>query len=145
MVRAAVSELSRDLASLKIDREPKAGGRGRVPSWLIWVVLAGGVVALAWFVGYPKLQDAINVKSVETGTVAMVSPAQGQVQLTATGYVVAQIYAKVAAKVPGRIAEIMVEEGDVIAEGQPVARLEDIDQKSALQAARARTAWSALF
>lgn len=140
MVRAAVSELSRDLASLKIDREPKAGGRGGVPSWLIWVALAGGVVALAWFVGYPRLQDALYTKTVETGTVQMVSPAQGHVQLTATGYVVAQVYAKVASKVPGRIAEIMVEEGDLIKEGQPVARLEDIDQKSALQAARARTA-----
>jgi HlyD family secretion protein len=141
MVRPAVSELSRDLASLKIDREPKAGGRGGgVPSWLIWVLLAGGVVALGWFVGYPRLQDALNTKTVETGTVQMVSPSQGQVQLTATGYVVAEIYAKVAAKVPGRIAEIMVEEGDVITKGQPVARLEDVDQRSALSAARARTA-----
>lgn len=141
MVRPAVSELSRDLASLKIDREPKAGGRGGgVPSWLIWVVLAGGVVALAYFVGYPKLQDALHTKTVETGTVQMISPAQGQVQLTATGYVVAEVSAKVAAKVPGRIAEIMVEEGDVITKGQPVARLEDVDQKSALQAARSRTA-----
>jgi RND family efflux transporter MFP subunit len=140
MVRPAVSELSRDLASLKIDREPKAKGGGGIPSWVIWVVLAGGVVALGWFVGYPRLQDALYTKTVETGTVQMVSPAQGQVQLTATGYVVAQVYAKVAAKVPGRVAEIMVEEGDSIAQGQPVARLEDVDQKSALQAARARTA-----
>ncbi len=141
MVRTVVSsELSRDLASLKIDREPKAGGRGGVPSWLIWVVLAAGVVAAIYFIAYPRLQAALNTATVETGTVQMVSPAQGQVQLTSTGYVVALTSAKVAAKVPGRIAELFVEEGDLIAQGQKVARLEDVDQRSALSAARARTA-----
>jgi RND family efflux transporter MFP subunit len=68
----------------------------------------------------------------------MLSPAQAQVQLTATGYVVAQVYAKVAAKVPGRIAEIFVEEGDKVEKDQKVARLEDVDFKSGLAASKAR-------
>jgi RND family efflux transporter MFP subunit len=53
---------------------------------------------------------------------------------------VALVYAKVAAKVPGRIAEIFVEEGDTIEKGAKVARLEDVDFKSALATSRAHAA-----
>ncbi len=140
MVRVAVTQLSSDLASLKIDREPKAGPRRSVPGWLVWTVIAVAVGALGWLVAYPKLQGLLDTTEVRTGTVQLVSPAQAQVQLTSTGYVVAMVTAKVAAKVPGRIAEIFVVEGQIIAHGDKIARLEDVDQKSALAAARARTA-----
>src|SRR5439155_22686351 len=70
----------------------------------------------------------------------LVSPAQSGVQLTASGYVVALVYAKVASKVPGRIAEIFVEEGQTIDKGAKVARLEDVDFKSALATSRAHGA-----
>jgi len=90
---------------------------------------------------YPKLQGGLfSQAEVKTDQVMMVSPSQGQIQLTATGYVVAEVYAKVAAKVPGRIAEIFVEEGQQVEKGKPVARLEDVDFKSALAATRAKGA-----
>lgn len=135
-----MSQLSSDLAALKIDREPAAPGRRSFPSWLLWLLVVGVIGLVGYFVAYPKLQDVLHTTKVATGEVQLISPAQAQVQLTSTGYVVALINAKVAAKVPGRIAEIYVEEGQIIAKGAKVARLEDIDQKSALAASRARAA-----
>ena len=94
--------------------------------------------ALVGFLGFSKVRDALAIAEVRTGEIALVSPAQAQVQLTATGYVVALVYAKVASKVPGRIAEIFVEEGQTIEKGARVARLEDVDFKTQLATARAR-------
>src|SRR5687768_7674505 len=94
-------QLSQDLASLKIDRSART--QRSVPGWAIWLVVLGGLGALGWFVAYPMIQDALNKTEVRTGEITLVSPAQAQVQLTATGYVVAQTTAKVGAKVNGRI------------------------------------------
>lgn len=136
-----MSQLSSDLASLKIDREPKAPGRrGGFPSWLLWVLVIAVIAGVGYAVAYPRLQAALSTTTVRTGEVQIISPAQGSVTITSTGYVVAEVYAKVAAKVAGRIAEIYVEEGQQIEKGARVARLEDIDQKSALAASRARAA-----
>jgi len=127
-------QLSQDLASLKIDRgAAPRGGLSRIVIPLVVIAAIAGVVLL---VVYPKVKSSLTTPEVKIGEVTLVSPAQAQVQLTATGYVVALVYAKVAAKVPGRIAEIFVEEGQTIQQGAKVARLEDIDFKSALAASR---------
>lgn len=140
MVGPAVSDqLSQDLASLKIDRSPKRPRRS-VTGTLLILALIAGVGAVVYFVAVPRLKSALTTQELKTGEISIVSPAQGQVTLTATGYVVALVSAKVAAKVPGRIAEIYVAEGEVIAQGDKVARLEDIDHKSAISSARARAA-----
>jgi HlyD family secretion protein len=132
-------QLSHDLASLRIDR-------GAPPARRVWPRLAAGLVVLAVLVGagyafgYRKLRSTLATPEVKLGEVALVSPVQSQVQLTATGYVVALVYAKVASKVPGRIAEIFVEEGQTIEKGSRVARLEDVDFKTQLATSRARAA-----
>jgi HlyD family secretion protein len=132
-------QLSQDLASLKIDRG--APPRGRFTRVVVVVVLVlAGLAGLGFFVVVPKVRASLFTTEVEIGEITLVSPAQSQVQLTATGYVVALVYAKVAAKVPGRIAEIFVEEGQTIEKGAKVARLEDVDFKSALATSRARAA-----
>ena len=134
----STDQLSNDLASLRIDRKTKPPRT--FPSWVVWVGVAAAVVAVIYFVFYPKLRAVMFKSTVETGEVTLVSPAQGQVQLTTSGYVVAQVYAKVGAKVPGRIAQIFVEEGQTIERGAKVARLEDVDFKSELASAQARAA-----
>jgi RND family efflux transporter MFP subunit len=131
-------QLSRDLASLKIDRSAKPPGPGR--AIVLWLAALAGAAALVYFIAVPKIRDKLVTKEVRTGEISMVSPTQAQVQVTATGYVVAEVAAKVAAKVPGRIAEIFVKEGERVEQGQKVARLEDVDGRSGLAAARARTA-----
>ena len=131
-------QLSHDLASLKIDRgAPPASRWPRLAAGLLVLV---GVVVAGYAFGYRRLRSSLATPEVRTGEIALVSPVQSQVQLTATGYVVALIYAKVASKVPGRIAEIFVEEGQTIEKGSRVARLEDIDFKTQLASARARSA-----
>jgi len=131
-------QLSQDLASLKIDRTPKRRGRGL--GFVVTLLILGGVGAVGYLVVYPRVVSALTTPTLATGEIALVSPAQAQIQLTATGYVTAEISAKVAAKVPGRIAEIFVIEGQEIQKGEKVARLEDVDHKSALATARARAA-----
>lgn len=134
-------QLSADLASLKIDRAPRSRDRSR-PSRARWIAFAAVAILAAgvFFAVYPRVQSVLSTPVVITGDIVVVSPAQAQTELTATGYVVAQVSAKVAAKVAGRIAEIFVKEGDEIEQGTKVARLEDVDFKSALASSRARAA-----
>jgi HlyD family secretion protein len=131
-------QLSQDLASLKIDRGAKPRGRlGRV---VLAVIVIAVLAVIAASIGYSKVRSALLTTEVASGEISLVSPAQAQVQLTATGYVVALVYAKVASKVPGRIAELFVDEGDHVEKGQKVARLEDVDFKTQLATSRARAA-----
>jgi RND family efflux transporter MFP subunit len=53
------------------------------------------------------------------------------------GQVAARSRVRLGFKQPGIVAAILVREGDRIAAGQPVARLDDLDARSALRAARA--------
>lgn len=131
-------QLSQDLASLKIDRGARPSSRA--PRIFVALALVGALGVAAYTLGYRKLRASLTTAEVKIGEVALVSPVQSQVQLTATGYVVALVYAKVASKVPGRIAEIFVEEGQTIEKGSRVARLEDVDFKTALATSRARAA-----
>lgn len=90
------------------------------------------------FVGWQKLEGQIFKREVRTTEVAMISPSQADVQVTATGYVIPQITSKVGSKLPGRIAKVNVKEGDTVKEGEIIAQLEDADQKSQVVAAGAR-------
>lgn len=133
-------QLSQDLASLKIDRGPRPGTPRRWPRLVGGLAVLAVLVAAGYAFGYRKLRSSLSNPEVRIGEVALISPVQSQVQLTATGYVVALVYAKVASKVPGRIAEIFVDEGQTIEKGARVARLEDVDFKTQLATARARWA-----
>jgi RND family efflux transporter MFP subunit len=104
------------------------------------IVVIGALGVAGYALGYRKLKETLATPEVKIGEISMVSPVQSSVQLTATGYVVALVYAKVASKVPGRIAEIFVEEGQAIEKGAKVARLEDVDFKTQLATSRARAA-----
>lgn len=68
----------------------------------------------------------------------MISPVQASIQVTATGYIVPQIVSKVGAHAIGRIARVLVKEGDVVHKGQVLAELDAADQRSAVTAASSR-------
>jgi RND family efflux transporter MFP subunit len=70
--------------------------------------------------------------------VSTISPAQSLVLVTSTGYVVPQSWSKVGAKIPGRLAQVLVKEGDTVKAGDVIATLDDADQKSAIAAAQSR-------
>lgn len=134
-------QLSSDLASLRISRDeppPSRGGFLRVA--VVVALLAGGAVAAK--VAYPSFEAKVFKTEVLTTQITLVSPAQGSIDLTSTGYVVPEITAKVGAKVVGRIAKTLVKQGDKVKAGQVLFELDAADQRSAVAAAQARVAAS---
>ncbi|MDI1349860.1 biotin/lipoyl-binding protein, partial [Aquabacterium sp.] len=129
---APTSSLSR----LRIDRGgpgPKAGGkagRRRLP----WGWIAVGAVAVAGVAAKLLIPQAVPV---QTAAVVTSTPSQQFVQLTASGYVVAQRRASVASKATGRLVELNVREGSAVKQGELIARLDASDVRAAIVSAQA--------
>lgn len=71
--------------------------------------------------------------TIETTSVSQVYPAQSFTMLNASGYIVAQRKASVAAKATGRLEWLGVEEGSRVKAGQVIARLENKDLEAAVR------------
>ncbi len=130
-----MTDLKGELASLKIDRTRRGGSPWRWPLLLLLPV----VLVLLVLYGM-RVQQAFSAPEVETTSVALsrdVQPSAGTPILTASGYVVARRKAVVSAKIQGRLAELRVEEGSVVRDGEVIARLESTDYEAAVQRARA--------
>jgi RND family efflux transporter MFP subunit len=129
-------QLSADLASLRIDRskKPQRGFLGI--AWRVAVVLVAAWIVFAFVV--PSLSAKFFKTEVEVTEIASVSPAQADVELTATGYVIPQVTAKVGAKVIGRIAKVNLREGETVSAGAILFELDALDQQAAVQSANAR-------
>src|SRR5205814_4973750 len=95
---------------------------------LVTVLLVIGVVAVAGYLAVAGLGPRIYKQPVSVTEVALVSPAQSRVVVTSTGYVVPQSWSKVGAKIPGRLARVLIKEGDRIRAGALIAELEAADQ-----------------
>lgn len=122
-----------DLSKLKIDK----GAAVRRPAlrkrlfW--WLSLAIVVIIAAYLIFTGKLTPAVQV---DVATVSDVYPYQAYSLLNASGYVVAQRKAAVAAKTTSSLEWLGVEEGSRVKKGQVIARLESKDVSAArLQAA----------
>jgi RND family efflux transporter MFP subunit len=111
------------LESLRIERSPEPSNAGPSPpiyKWLLAAVLLLAVAAAA----YALLRD----KPLEVQTVTAVASSTGggaAAVLNASGYVVARRQATVSSKVTGKIAEVTIEEGMTVKDGQLLARLDD--------------------
>lgn len=119
-----------DLSGLKIETRSNAATDRRWRRWL-WggVGLALLAAAVLFFFTRPV--------AVETATVSLLHPSQTLTLLNASGYVVAQRKAAVAAQGTGRLVWLGVEEGSRVTTGQILARLEDREAHAALEQARA--------
>jgi len=129
---------SGDLSALKLDKgsfgRKTARRRLVIPILLVLgVVLAGAVVVLSGRVAGP---------TVETLTVPPPGRPDGDVTLTATGYVVARRKAAVGPKIPGRVTFLAVEEGSFVKEGAVIARLDAVDLEANVLQAEARVSSS---
>jgi HlyD family secretion protein len=138
-VSVAPDPISSDLASLQISRDQPPPGPS---SWLRLLVglLVVAALGAAGFWAYLKLGPRVFKEQVAVTEVALISPAQSQVLVTSTGYVVPQLWSKVGAKIPGRLARVLIKEGDTVKAGQVIAALDDADQRSAVAAAQSRVA-----
>lgn len=132
-------QLTDDLASLKIDRDATQPRRGRVK--VLLGLLALVLLGLATYTyGLPYLEAKVFKTEVAVTEVARVSPAQASIELTSSGYVVAQRVSNVAPKVPGTVTAVHVAQGEQVQAGDILFELDPADQKAAIAAARSQTA-----
>lgn len=121
------------LQSLQIDR---SAPERRGPGWgavIIAVVLAGGVGAASSWVLRPAPEPSpvpmpaspAPVASTPEAAPAPVAAPVVRSGLVASGYVVARRQATVSAEITGRIRDVLIEEGAVVAAGEVLAYLDD--------------------
>jgi RND family efflux transporter MFP subunit len=126
------------LGQLRIDRgEPAAsGGAGRR---LWFIAAAGGLAALvaagAWYVLSARAAAPVRTALAQPSAATATDSAS---VLDATGYVTARREATVSAQITGTVAEVLIEEGDHVKEGQVLGRLDDTAQRAALAQASAQ-------
>lgn len=133
------------LSRLAIDRSGTPATRRRRPlwkRWWIWALAITLVIAAALVI-----RSRAAAQPVEFTTVAAAYPSSSLAVLNATGRVVAQRRASVSSKGTGRLEWLGVQEGQMVKEGDIIARLENRDvaaqreQAAAqVQAARANLA-----
>ena len=133
-------QLSSDLAALRIERTapPRRGG-GWVGRVLTLLALAGAAGA-AYAFGLPYLESKVFKTEVEVTEIALVSPAQATIELTSTGYVVAQTVSKVAPKVAGKVTKSNVKEGSKVKAGDILFEIDPADHRAAIATAASQTA-----
>ena len=113
------------LARLAIDRSAAPSARRRRPLWKRWWVWLLVIVALLAVVWFARSRSA--ALPVEFATVAAAYPSTSISVLNATGRVVAQRRASVSSKGTGRLEWLGVQEGQMVKEGDVIARLENRD------------------
>jgi RND family efflux transporter MFP subunit len=99
-----------------------------------------GAAGTAYAVGVPYLKSQVMKAEVEVTEIASVSPAQASVELTSTGYVVAQSVSKAAPKVPGKVLKAYVREGSQVKAGDLLFEIDPIDQRASIATAASQTA-----
>ena len=127
-----MSELSSDLAALRIDRGNEREPR-RWVGWLLGLLVLGLAGTGLWF--WVTRERPIEVQA---GTVTIRDAGARAAVLNASGYVTARRRATVSSKVTGRVVEVNVEEGMAVREGHVLARLDDTTPRAALQLAEAQ-------
>src|SRR5258705_4057249 len=128
-----MNDLKRDLAALRIEREPDRHGAAR---WIVWTGLIV-LLAAAGLAGYRWITRERPVE-VQVATVSVRAAGTQAAVLNASGYVTARRRATVSSKITGKVGEVDVEEGKNVVQGQVLARLDDSTPKAALALAEAQ-------
>jgi len=123
------------LEGLRIDRDEASGAGSRRGVWIALVLAVLAIAAAAgWWLLHSRGRE-VRVAAVRERAGGAV--AAGTV-LNASGYVTARRAATVSAKITGKVAEVLIEEGTVVKEGQVLARLDDATPQRALSLAQAQ-------
>ncbi len=123
-----------DLSKLRIDKTFVRGSLTRKKRWIYSSLLLFfiAIVLVSYWSGLLAPTTTVRVYSVQN-----IYPSQTFTLLNASGYVVAQRKAALAAKITGRLVHLEVEEGSSVQKGQVVAHLENDDALAALDLAKA--------
>src|SRR6186997_1525899 len=128
-----MTELTDDLAALRIEREPETRSPRRWVKWVVLLVLLAGGGFAAWT--YATMERPLEVEVAQITERAAGTRAE---VVVANGYVVARRRATVSSKITGKVVEVNVEEGMAIKEGQVLARLDDSMYRGQLAVAEAQ-------
>jgi HlyD family secretion protein len=121
-----------NLKKLEIDESQRLtrAGNGR-RTWIIAGAVVLAVIILVSAKNMLKKTEVNVTKAYET------SSGEPITLLNASGYVTARRKATVAAKITGRVREMLVEEGKAVKEGELLAILDEKDAEASLDRARA--------
>lgn len=128
--------MAEDISRLKIERNSpglKTSSRGKRRL----LVSLGLIILVALSAGKLLLSRTVEI---ETATVTLQYPSSSFTLLNASGYVVAQRKAALAAKATGRLEWLGVEEGSRVKQGEIIARLEGLDSEALQKQAAAGVA-----
>ncbi len=127
-----MNDLKNDLASLRIEHRDAPARKSR---WPLIVGLLALVAVGAWWLSGAR---AVAVETVHPSVSTPQSRSSGTPLMTASGYVVARRKAVVSAKIQGRLADLKVEEGSRVKDGDMLARLESVDSEAQVVRAKAQ-------
>ena len=123
-----------DLSRLRIDKQgPVLTRKWRkrpLPVLLVLVAAIASIALLVRIVFFPSVE-------IETALASRIFPSSAFTTLNASGYVVAQRKAALAAKATGRLEWLGVEEGSKVSKGEVIARLEGNDAEASRRQASA--------
>ncbi len=134
-----MNDLKDELASLRIDRDPRK--RVRWGRWIFLLLLVAAISAAGLYVvrTKPELLNfaAIEVEPVQASVQTSGGPNAGTPILTASGYLVARHQSVISSKIQGRLSALYVEEGSHVKQGEVIARLENPDFVAAVNKSKA--------
>ncbi|HEY2675721.1 MAG TPA: efflux RND transporter periplasmic adaptor subunit [Steroidobacteraceae bacterium] len=135
--KTPVTDRAALLNQLRIDRSepPPSDGRGKwwATGIAVVVVAASGIWYLMQPTGIP-ITTAVAQPAPNAGSQA----SQGTSLLDASGYIVARRRATVSSKVTGKVAKVMLEEGQRVEAGEIIATLDDSNWRAALAQSKAQ-------
>jgi RND family efflux transporter MFP subunit len=149
-----MSTLRDDLASLKIDRggraakeptrparEPRrpsrrGGGGAGIVAFGLWLVPLS-LLGAGGYYGYTRWQEIRAKPEVSTALVQAMTTGEAEKLLSAKGYLKSRNQTDIGVKVPGRMEQILVEEGSHVRKGDLIAVLEHIDIDAQIASGRA--------
>jgi HlyD family secretion protein len=132
--------LSTDLAALRIDRSRGPRRAGGPLKTILGVLVVLGALGAGYVYARPLIEAKLFKTEVRVTEIVVVSPAQASVELTATGYIVAQSVSKVSAKVPGKVSKVNVKQSDQVQAGTVLFEIDPMDQRASIASANSQAA-----
>ncbi len=132
-----MSDNQLDLSKLTINRQHGSPEHPPSKPHLSYVLYIAGAIFIGVGLYFTIANLVTSDEIVEVSNVSLISPAQADALLTASGYVVAQRKASVASKATGRLVYLGFKEGDQVKKGQIIARIESADMEATLAQTKA--------
>lgn len=121
-----------DLSALRLDPSARRNGDGRPRRRWVWVCLGVAVFLPALMIifgmGRPVEVEVVGARALKAG--------EPEAVLQASGYVTPRRKATLAAKITGRVKEVLVDEGMAVTEGQVLAILDDAEALASCRSAQ---------